>query len=167
MSVRTALVWILAAVLMGAAAACAVAPSGAPAASACDGIAFEVGGCEDGLPVFIGADCQSIGREFGTHLNVQTVGVIIGPADVGGEAKSVRIKQAMVLLVDLANRRLRETGLHGSCDGPEFLAAARTQFSAQLQAGVGLALYDGNPVASYQEWLDELGRTVSVIDTEE
>jgi len=63
--------------------------------------------------------------------------------------------------------RLQELGLVESCDIPAFMAAAEPTFTAELRAKVGAGLYDGDPMASYEEWLEDVKRTLRVIDAEE
>ena len=57
------------------------------------------------------------------------------------------------------------TGVLDSCDLPEFLPIAEKQFSDKLREGVGSIIYDGEPVASYEEWLDDMEKFIAVIDT--
>lgn len=73
----------------------------------------------------------------------------------------------MALLSARANDYLRERGLHATCDVPEFLGAAEAEFSPQFKEGVGEALYDGVPPATYGEWRSELTLMLGVIDAEE
>lgn len=127
----------------------------------------DIGGCRSDLPVFQGEDCAAIGREFGAYLNDETLAIVQGPSDVDGEARSVRLKQAMTLMASLANTQLDALGLRSACDAPQFLAAAEPEFSDELRATVGDALFDGQPAATYQEWFADVERSVSVIDTEE
>lgn len=147
-------------------AACSTVPE-TPTPSICDGIGADIGGCRSDLPVFEGEDCAAIGREFGAYLNDETLAIVQGPSDVDGEARSVRLKQAMTLMASLANTQLDALGLRSACDAPQFLAAAEPEFSDELRATVGDALFDGQPAATYQEWFADVERSVSVIDTEE
>lgn len=147
---------------------CSIVSVGAtPSASICDGVDAEMGGCDQQQPEFAAADCAGVGREFGVYLDDRTRQIIEGPEAVGGEARSVRLRQAMVLLSARANDYLRERRLHATCDVPEFLSAAEAEFSPQLREGVGDALYDGAPLATYDEWKSELTLTLGVIDAEE
>lgn len=73
----------------------------------------------------------------------------------------------MVLLSARANDYLKELGLHDSCDVPEFLDAAEAELSPQLRDGVGGALYDGVPPATYEEWKSEVTLMLGIIDAEE
>lgn len=147
---------------------CSIVPVGpTPSASICDGVDAQMGGCDEEQPEFAATDCSGVGRELGAYLDDRTRRIIEGPDAVDGEARSVRLRQAMVLLSARANDYLRELGLHASCDVPEFLAAAEAEFSPQLRDGVGDALYDGVPPATYEEWKSELTLMLGIIDAEE
>jgi hypothetical protein len=63
--------------------------------------------------------------------------------------------------------RMRELGIVQSCDMPEFLAAAEPQFSQRLRSGVGAALFDGDPVMTYQDWVADVKKVVRMIDQNE
>jgi hypothetical protein len=147
---------------------CAIVSVGdSPSASICAGVDAQMGGCDEQQPEFAATDCSGVGREFGAYLDDRTLQVIEGPDAVGGEARSVRLRQAMVLLSARANDYLRELGLHASCDVPEFVTAAEAEFSPELREGVGDALYDGAPPATYEDWKSELQLMLGVIDAEE
>jgi hypothetical protein len=64
------------------------------------------------------------------------------------------------------NSRLAELGLRGTRKVPEFMTTGEPVFSAELRAGVGDAMYDGLPPASYQEWLADVQKVVRIIDDE-
>ena len=90
--------------------------------------------------------------------------VLDGPAAVAEKARSVRLREAVnITTVDMM-LRLASFGLQADCDLPEFMAAAEPLFSAELRAGVGGALWDGDPAATYEEWLDDVRRVVRMID---
>lgn len=166
MSVRTVSVLLLLLVgLIGT--SCSLSPGSTPSRSSCAGIGAELGGCDEDLPQFTATECTAVGREFGAFLDQRTLAIITGPDAVDGEARSVRIMQTLVLLSVLANRYLREIDLHADCDVPEFLEAAEGEFSGELRDSVGDVLFDGAPPATYQDWRQELARTISVIDAEE
>jgi len=165
MSLRMVSVLLLLVGLVGT--SCSMSPSGSPARSSCDGIGAGLGGCDSNLPEFSATDCVGVAQEFGTALDERTLAVITGPEAVDGNARSVRLTHAMVLVSDLANRHLRATGLHADCDVPEFMGAAEAEFSSELRDSVGAFLYDGRPPATYDEWLEQLNRNIVVIDQEE
>ena len=147
---------------------CSIVSTGAsPSASICDGVDAEMGGCDEEQPEFTATDCPGMGREFGAALDRRALAIVDGPDAVDGEARSVRLRQAMVLLSARANDHLRDLGLHASCDVPEFLGAAEAEFSAELREGVGDALYDGAPSATFDEWMSELTLMLGIIDAEE
>lgn len=147
---------------------CALVPvSDARSPSICAAVDARMGGCDEQQPEFAATDCSGVGREFGAYLDDRTRQIVAGPDAVEGEARSVRLRQAMVLLSARANDYLKEHGLHASCDVPEFLAAAETQFSEELRRGVEDAFYDGAPRATYDEWKRELMLMLGIIDAEE
>lgn len=150
--------------------ACAMTPTGTdpiPSRSICAGVDAEMGGCEERQPEFAATDCEGVAREFGEQLEDWTMGIVEGPESVEGQARSVRLLQAMVLVSQRANAHLKEVGLHADCDVPEFLSAAKEEFTPQLRDSVGGAFYDGDPVATYEEWLAEVARMLRIIDAEE
>ena len=68
-----------------------------------------------------------------------------------------------VLVTARANQYLRAQGLVAECGVDEFVAAAESQLSEPFKERVGAYLYDGSP-RPYGEWLENLRRTVRVID---
>ena len=163
MSPRIWITILLALGLIGAGCSAVVGPT----ASICDGVDGQMGGCDEEQPEFTATDCAGVGREFGALLDERTLAILEGPEAVSGEARSVRLRQAMVLVSARANDHLREQGIHADCDVPEFLEAAESQFSAAVRDGVGIALYDGAPPATYEEWRSELTLMLGIIDAEE
>lgn len=90
--------------------------------------------------------------------------ILDGPDAVENQSRSVLFKQALVITTIDIQTRLTEHGLLETCDLPEFMAAAEPLFSDRLRAGAGGALYSGSPPATYSEWLDDVRRTVRMID---
>lgn len=166
MSLRRACYLVLLLGLLGTPACSILQPADSPSPSICDFMDAQMGGCDADLPEFTGEDCEAIAAEFGRFLDARTVAILEGPEGVDGEGRSVRLKQDMVLLSTLAGRRLDELELRGACEPGEFLRAVEAEFSDALREGVGMALYDGNPPATYDEWRDELLRTLAVIEVE-
>jgi hypothetical protein len=161
--------WITLVILGLIGVACGTQPGTdvTPARSICAGVDAEMGGCEERQPEFAATDCEGVGREFGAQLEEWTMGIVEGPESVDGQARSVRLLQAMVLVSSRANAHLKEIGLHADCDVPEFLSAAEDEFTPKLRDSVGGASYDGDPVATYEEWLAEVSRMLRIIDAEE
>ncbi|MDP9467758.1 MAG: hypothetical protein M3P32_03315 [Chloroflexota bacterium] len=137
-----------------------------PRPTSCNGISSELGGCDPGLPIFIGSDCVSIARQFGTELNRRVLSVIHEPAVVDNESQAVRASQVMSLLTVLAFNRISAIGKIAECDAPEFLAAAEPLFNAELRAKAGSYLYDGSEV-DYAAWKEELLRFLHIMDFDE
>lgn len=160
-----------AAVLVAAAAASctSIAPptSSGPAVpeqSVCAGISSQLGGCSRERHAFRSTTCPALATEWAEVLDRAIVAILNEPPEVGGNARSVRLRQALVVITSDMNTRLRELNLNAGCDVPEFLAAAEPQFSAALRDGVGDSLFDGNPVMTYRDWLDDVTKVVRVID---
>lgn len=156
---------VLLAVVAGVASCSPVAQSSPqPSPAVCDGVSSDMGGCTAERHTFIGDTCQDLAREWATVLNGGIVRVLQGPAVVENQGRSVLIRQALVITTVDLNMRLQELDLQADCDQPEFMAAAEPRFSAELRAGVGDALYDGLPPASYNDWLQDVRNVVRTID---
>jgi hypothetical protein len=156
-----AVVTLLAAFLVVGCSPTVVAPS-QPAV--CDGVPADMGGCSSARPVFAGSTCRELAEEWGSHVDRQVLAVIDGPPEADGKQRSVRISDALVLSSIVAGMRLDQLGLLADCDVPEFVPAAKAQFSDELRAGIGSALFDGNPMATEQDWEDALVRAIRIID---
>ena len=89
--------------------------------------------------------------------------VLRGPANVGGEAKSVRVIHAEIYATTALTDRMVAIGVIEQCKMPGFLDSATSGFSDELKAGIGHAVYDGQPDVTYQEFLDGLARVMSGI----
>ena len=155
------------AVLVGTVALGSCAPSfdGSSPPRISDGISSELGGCDE-LPVFAGDSCDALAAEYGRLLDDEVIEIIEGPAGVDGEARSARLKQVMTLLAVVAGRRLDEVGIGRTCDVRAFRTIAEAEFSPQLREQVGRVMYDGDPVATYDEWLDDLENSLRVLGSE-
>lgn len=153
-------------VVVGLSASCAITGSPSPAATVCDGISGDIGGCTAERHTFTATTCEGLAREWATVLDRQVVAILNGPADPV-QGVSSRLKQAVVIVTTDMNTKLRDLGLADSCDVPAFIAAAELAFSPDLRAKVGAGLYDGYPMATYEDWLEDTKRTVSVIDAGE
>ena len=152
-------------VAIGLSASCATIQS-TPHPSVCDGVSSEIGGCAAERHAFVGSTCEELAVEWGGILDRQVLALLHGPTDPS-QAISARLKQVIVILSTDMNTRLRELGLADACDVPAFLAAAEPTFSAELREKVGGALFDGDPVATYDDWLADVARTLAVIDAGE
>ena len=155
---------VLAALLVaiGLSASCTNTQS-TPQPSVCDGVSSEIGGCTAERHTFVGATCEELAVEWGRILDRQVVALLNGPTDPS-QAISARLKQAVVILTTDMNTKLGDLGLADTCDVPAFLAGAEPVFSAELRAKVGAALFDSDPVATYDDWLADIARTLAVID---
>jgi hypothetical protein len=138
--------------------------SSSPASSICEGIPADMGGCSPSRPLFTGSTCQAIAIEWGAAVDRGVVPVINGPATADGKQRSARIADVLVLASIVAGMRLHELSLLPSCDTPEFLNAAKPQFSDELKAGIGHALLDGVPEATEADWEAALVRAIRIID---
>jgi hypothetical protein len=135
-----------------------------PTSEICDGMAAEMGGCDEDLPTFTADDCDGVAREWGRLVDSQVLNIISGPEAVEGEARSVRTRQATVLLSTLAGRHLDEVGVRAQCDATRFVEVGEGEFSDDLRQQVGSAMFDGQPVVPYEEWLADLARTATSIE---
>ena len=151
-------------VVAGLGASCAAPAS--PRPTVCDGVSDDIGGCTAERHDFTSTTCEDLAREWATVLDRRALAVLNGPEDPN-QAVSVRLKQVVVIVTTDMNTKLRELGLAESCDVPAFVAAAEPSFSADLRAKVGAGLYDGDPMATYQDWLADTKRTLAVIDAGE
>ena len=135
-----------------------------PSPTVCGGVSSEVGGCTTDRHTFTGDSCHDLAREWAAVLDAGVVGVLRGPAEVGDQARSVLLKQVVVITTIDLNARLEVLGLRNTCDLQEFMATAEPAFSAELRTGVGDAMYDGLPPATYGEWLADVQKTASIIE---
>lgn len=167
MSTKTPVTVLLALVaVLGLSASCANVGSPSPSQTVCAGISSDAGGCTAERHSFAATTCDGLAREWATVLDRQVVEILDGPADPS-RAVSVRLKSAVAIVTIDMNTKLRALGLAADCDVPEFMAAAQAGFSAEVRAKVGAGLYDGNPAATYEEWLTDVKRTLAVIDAGE
>lgn len=161
---RFALLVILAVVALVASCTLSQPNTSQPSPTVCDGVSSEAGGCTANRHTFTSDTCQDLAREWAAVVDEGVLGVLRGPTEVAGQGRSVLLRQVVVIpTVDL-NERLRELGLRGTCDPGDFMASAEPVFSAELRAGVGDAMYDGLPPASYDEWLVDVQKTVAIIE---
>jgi hypothetical protein len=135
-----------------------------PAQTVCDGVSSEMGGCAPGRHTFTSTSCADLAREWATVVDAAVVGVLDGPKSVNGNARSVLLRLALVITTADLNQRLQALSLQADCDLEEFMAAAEPLFSEKVRAGAGNALYDGDPVATYEEWLADVRKVVRSID---
>lgn len=147
-------------------ASCGSTASPAPSATqqVCDGISADIGGCTTPRHTYTGSTCIDLAKEWASVLTPALVAIVDGPAVVHENGRSVRLQQALVIATADMNARVRSLNLQGECDAPEFLAAAELLFSTRLRDGIGAALFDGNPVSTYEDWLSDVRRQLRVID---
>ena len=150
------------------AASCTATPPGStvPEQSICNGIPSDMGGCTADRHTFTGSSCKDLAVEWASVLDKAVIAVLDGPESVDAQARSVRLRQALVITTGDMNMRLQALNLEASCDVPEFMAAAEPMFTSKLREGVGAALFDGSP-ATYEDWLDDVGRVIRSIDDRE
>jgi hypothetical protein len=141
---------------------CGLVSRGSPQPSICDGISSDIGPC-GAAPSFAATTCTDLASEYGVALDRALLEVIRGPADVDGEAKSSRLIHAEVFVTTALTNRMISLGIIEECKMPDFLDAAEPGFSAELRAGVGQALFDGQPTASYGEFRERLAKVMSGI----
>ncbi len=142
-------------------------PSGSravPEQSVCAGVSADAGGCTAERHRFTGPTCRDLALEWAQVLDGAVVAILAGPATFDGQARSSRLRQALVITTVDLNRRLQALNLQASCDVPEFMAAAEPRFSTTLRNNVGASLFDGSPVSTYQDWLADVGLIIRSID---
>jgi hypothetical protein len=156
--------WLVTTLLV---AACSGQPSAStvdPAATTCDGIGADFGGCSPDRPAYAGTSCPDLAVEWGRDVDRRIVGLIDGPAGVDGKARSVRNTDVLVLTSLVVTYRLDALGLRTSCNMDEFWPIARQQFSPEVKAGAGRILWDASPVVPFEDWLARAKEIVAMID---
>ncbi len=144
-------------------AACGVSAPANP--TVCNGVSSEVGGCDPSRRhQFTGTTCEDLAKEWATVLDGAVMKVLDGPEAVDGQARSVLLRQALVLTTADLNIQLQALNLQAACDVPEFMAAAEPVFSGPLRARVGDSLFDGDPPMTYDDWLADVARVIRSID---
>jgi hypothetical protein len=130
----------------------------------CNGIRADVAACGSSRPVFVGTTCEAIADEWVAAIDERVLPIISGPPVDDGKQRSSRISDVLVVSSVIAAMRLDDLGLLDSCDAPTFLEAADTGFSDELHDGIGATLFDGQPVATRDDWAAELLRAIRIID---
>jgi hypothetical protein len=164
MTTRTTLLRLLLASAVALLGASCTVTQASPDQAVCDGVSSEVGGCTLERHAFAGETCDALTEEWAQALDGAIVAVLDGPEAVGELGRSVRIRQALIVTTADLNQRLQALQLQAECDLPEFMAIAEPLFSTTLRDGVGAALYDGAPMATYDEWLQDVRNVARSID---
>lgn len=165
MTTRLATAWFLSLVLAASFVSACGLTSASPSPSSCNGVSAEAGGCRPDLPVFDGTTCAEVGKEWGQAVDGSVLAVVDGPAVANGSHRSARIGDELALAFVTAAGRLEQLGLIGKCGAADFLAAAEPEFGEDLKARVGDALYDGDPIATYDQFLDMARNAVRTLDS--
>jgi hypothetical protein len=127
----------------------------------CDGVARDLGGCEDTYN-FSATECRGVGKEFGAQVNDEVKAVLTGPEVVDSETRGVRITHTWTVAATRANQWLKAEKV--PCDGASFMDAASEQIGPEVKAGVGSALFLGTQ-GSYEGWIAEVRSvTMGIID---
>jgi hypothetical protein len=129
----------------------------------CDGIPADAGGC-DNPPVYVGTTCEALGAEWGKHVNDRLLEIIDGPIAVDGARQSSRILAFQILATVRLARHLDRIGLLGGCSAADILSGADKEFSAELRDSIGGVLYDGEPVATWEEFEASAAKALGVLD---
>jgi hypothetical protein len=148
-------------------ASCNLPAQASPAPTVCDGVTSDAGGCTTERHEFSGTTCDDLAREWGSFVDKLAVAVIAGPDDIRGEAKSVRLKTAVLIASLDMNERMRDLSLRSECDVDGVLRVAEPLFSEALRSGVGGTMYDGDPMVGYDDWIVDVRRSLQVIDDED
>ncbi len=137
-----------------------------PGPSICNGVSSDIGGCDPDLPTYTGTTCRQLSAEYAGMLEREMLAVLAQPAEVGGEARSVRSFHREVLLTSRLTDRMLELDLIPICDLPDFMLEVDATFSDEFKTRVGALVNDGAPPNTYNDWRTELLRLLSGIDTE-
>jgi hypothetical protein len=146
---------------------CGAPPASGPTQTICDDVSSEVGGCDPGRHEYLGATCDEVAKEWAAVLDEAVLGVIDGPDSVDDEGRSVRLRQAIVITTIDADQHLESLDLAAGCNAEAFLATAEPLLSADLRTKVGGAMYDGDPLVPYEEWLADVRKVVAVIEADQ
>jgi hypothetical protein len=158
-SLQSIVVLVMVVILGG----CRLSSSSAePAASFCNGVSAEVGGCGP-TPSFAATTCDTLAAEFGSEIDRAMLEILNGPESVAGEARSIRIQHRGIVITTALTDRMIAIGILQKCTMPAFLDQAATAFSADMKARIGAVVNDGSPPATYEEFIDRLGRIMSGI----
>jgi hypothetical protein len=145
-------------------AGCAGQPAEAPEPSVCDGIEADMGGCSELRPAYTGDTCDEVAAEWGPAVETLVTPIFDEPPVVGEQQRSSRILDALILASVTAAMHLDDAGLLGTCRPDAFVAAAEAGFSAGFRGRILSILYDGEPVATWDQLRFELRRGFSIID---
>ena len=121
----------------------------------------------DEIPVYTGTTCAGLAHEWGEEVDRRITAIIDGPDVVTDLGKSAQNIQALTLASTALSMHMDGLGLLNECDMPEFLPIAEQEFSDKLRANAGAILYDGDPVATYDDWYSDMQRFLGVIDFED
>jgi hypothetical protein len=150
-------------VMVVALGGCGLALSPAkPTESFCNGISTDIGGCGP-TPSFAATTCDTLAAEFGSEIDRAMLDIINGPASVADQGRSIRIQHRGIVITTALTDRMIALGMLQRCTMPAFLDQAATAFSADMKARIGAVLNDGSPPATYEEFLERLGRIMSGI----
>ena len=150
-------------VLIVAGVAIALALSDRDGPQACDGIAAEMGGCEEDLPTFAETTCDGIAREFSATYQARATDIFDGPPTVGDSSRSVRLIQLTNLMTQLANRHVRSVGPDNTCDADAFFRAVEADVTAEFKGRVGRYLYEDG-TGTYEAWAAEVRTFLAILE---
>ena len=142
---------------------CGLVSGPKPTDQICDGVPADIGGCND-PPTYVGSTCEALAAEWGRYVDDRVTQIINGPEDVDGARKSARIQQFLVLATVRMSLYMNRIGLLGACSSAEILAAAHPEFSPELKSSIGGALYDGDPIVTWDEFEAASLKALSVLD---
>lgn len=144
-------------------ASCSNVPSSTPSPTVCDGVSGEAGGCTTERHDYVATTCAEVAAEWGGVMDRLVLAVINGPQAVNNEARSSRLRQVIGIAAIDMDQHLESLNPPITCGIEDVLATGEQAFSDELRADVGGAMYDGDPVVTYEEWLDDVRSVLGVL----
>lgn len=132
----------------------------------CRGVPAGMGGCDEPQPSYSATDCEGVGSEFAEQVEARQTVIMDGPPAVNDESRSVRLRNAMWLVAIRANQYLRDTGVIHACDSDRLVSVTDATVSESFKARVGDYLWDSPETHTYEEWLEMVRQTLTIVDME-